>query len=285
MLSLTLELGESSTVVRCVSPSFTVTVSDYMHDDDVHDDGGASAARLLFRDEQHHRIIIVEPPQGLDSQKLRERIAKISHVMRDDRNSARYSHVFEDEHDSGSVADVGGVIVAVLSRLGLLDALLCDDADFADCGNGGDSDSATNVADDIKVPGSASNRVRRPAAPAKARHRWSKEVSTIEFHVDYKGVRATVRWLARNQMLVLKGATMLDRAPLNKDGSLGFSARFAEQMRREHAAEFKSFKTTTDILLKSVNEVGLFLYFGGTNSWLVLKDDDGRSIHDWTVVS
>jgi hypothetical protein len=44
------------------------------------------------------------------------------------------------------------------------------------------------------------------------------------------------------------------------------------------------FITTEEITLKSVNEVGLFLYFGGTNSWLQLQDPDGKTIHDWTVV-
>ncbi|WP_301452404.1 hypothetical protein [Bifidobacterium mongoliense] len=37
-------------------------------------------------------------------------------------------------------------------------------------------------------------------------------------------------------------------------------------------------------MLRSVNEVGLFLYYGRTNGWLVLRDGDGRTIHDWTVV-
>ena len=87
-------------------------------------------------------------------------------------------------------------------------------------------------------------------------------------------------------MRVLAGAKMLAEAPLNADGSLGFSARFAKQLRAEHADALdpKTATTTKDIVLKSVNEVGLFLYFGGTNSWLVLKDPDGKTIHDWTVV-
>ncbi|MFD1900942.1 hypothetical protein GQR36_14845 [Enterococcus termitis] len=46
----------------------------------------------------------------------------------------------------------------------------------------------------------------------------------------------------------------------------------------------KNYVTTDDIILKSVNEVGLFLYFGGTNSWLELTDKDGKTINEWTVV-
>lgn len=77
---------------------------------------------------------------------------------------------------------------------------------------------------------------------------------------------------------------MKPKPELNKDGSLGFSAKFAEKLRSEHTDSFDNFVTTKDIILKSVNEVGLFLYFGGTNSWLVLKDDNGKSINEWTVV-
>ena len=48
--------------------------------------------------------------------------------------------------------------------------------------------------------------------------------------------------------------------------------------------QFKDFVTTEDIVLKSVNEVGLFLYFAGTNSWLELVDENGKTLNEWTVV-
>ncbi|KRK89604.1 hypothetical protein [Lentilactobacillus sunkii] len=118
----------------------------------------------------------------------------------------------------------------------------------------------------------------------KPRHRFTKQVSQIPFHVDHDGAKATVYWQKRNEMLIKAGAVMKPDPELNKDGSLGFSARFAERLRAEHADSFDDFTTTEDIVLKSVNEVGLFLYFGGTNSWLVLKDDSGKSINEWTVV-
>lgn len=133
--------------------------------------------------------------------------------------------------------------------------------------------------------------VAQPDAPAKAKetvakasHRWRSEVSKIDFQINYRGSQATVRWTSRNQMIIAAGATLLAEAPLNKDGSLGFSARFASQLRQEHQAAISHFTTTAPITLKSVNEVGLFLYFGGTNSWLVLQDQQGKTIDAWTVV-
>ncbi|EHO49876.1 hypothetical protein [Lentilactobacillus kisonensis] len=101
----------------------------------------------------------------------------------------------------------------------------------------------------------------------KPRHRWTKAVSQIAFKVDHDGSHATVYWQKRNEMLIKAGAVMKPQPELNKDGSLGFSARFAEQLRSEHTDAVENSVTTKDIVLKSVNEVGLFLYFGGTNSW------------------
>ncbi|MGF2384722.1 hypothetical protein [Lentilactobacillus otakiensis] len=118
----------------------------------------------------------------------------------------------------------------------------------------------------------------------KPRHKFTKQVSQIPFHVDHDGAKATVYWQKRNEMLIKAGAVMKPQPDLNKDGSVGFSAKFALKLRSEHTDSFQNFVTTKDIVLKSVNEVGLFLYFAGTNSWLVLKDDDGKSIDEWTVV-
>lgn len=122
------------------------------------------------------------------------------------------------------------------------------------------------------------------AKPAKARHRWTKEVSQIEFSVDTRESKATALWQKRNEMLLKAGATMMAEPPLNKDGSLGFSAKMGQRIREDHKDKVKNFVTTEDIILKSVNEVGLFLYFGGTNSWLELVDKNGKSINEWTVV-
>lgn len=121
--------------------------------------------------------------------------------------------------------------------------------------------------------------------PAKAQHRWNKEVSQIEFYVDSRESKATVMWQKRNEMLLKAGAKMKPEAKLNKDGSVGFSAKMGEKIRSDHQDKIKNFTTTEDIILKSVNEVGLFLYFGGTNSWLELLDATGKSIDSYTVVS
>ncbi|CAH0416029.1 hypothetical protein KAR50_06370 [Periweissella fabaria] len=118
----------------------------------------------------------------------------------------------------------------------------------------------------------------------KPQHRWQKALSTIPFYVDYAGVTATVYWQKRNEMRLVAGATLVPEAPLNQDGSLGFSARFANTLRAEQAAAISDYQTTQDIILKSPNEVGHFLYFAGTNSWLVLQDANGRTLDDWSVV-
>ncbi|MEG2708985.1 MAG: hypothetical protein RR968_07605, partial [Vagococcus sp.] len=112
----------------------------------------------------------------------------------------------------------------------------------------------------------------------------TKEVSEMDFFIDTRDSLATVRWIKRNQMLIKKGATMMAVAPLNKDGSVGFSAKMGDKIRSENSDKFKNFVTTEDILLKSVNEVGLFLYFAGTNSWLEMIDQNGKTLNEWTVV-
>jgi hypothetical protein len=125
---------------------------------------------------------------------------------------------------------------------------------------------------------------RVTAAGGKARHRWSREVADIEFHVDDFGAKATVVWRKRNEMVIRSGAVLRRDIPLNKNGSIGFDGRFGTQIRAEHEDAIDDFTTTADVVLRSVNEVGLFLYYGRTNGWLVLRDGDGRTIHDWTVV-
>lgn len=123
------------------------------------------------------------------------------------------------------------------------------------------------------------------AKPAKAQHRWNKKVSEISFYVDHKDSKAEVIWQKRNEMLVKAGAKLTREIPLKKDGSIGFDGRFGEKLRADHAKQFSEFTTTEDIIFKSVNETGLFLYFGGTNGWLVLKDKDGKTIDEYTVVN
>ena len=116
----------------------------------------------------------------------------------------------------------------------------------------------------------------------KTRHSWSKEVSSINFFVDYNDSKAVCRWKSRNEVLIKKGAVLKQEATLNKDGSLSFAAKFAFQLREMNKDKISNFVTTEDIVLKSVNEAGNFLYFAGTNSWLILKDENGKTINDYT---
>ncbi|WP_125705899.1 hypothetical protein [Lacticaseibacillus daqingensis] len=121
--------------------------------------------------------------------------------------------------------------------------------------------------------------------PAKAQHRWRAAVAKVPFTTTFGGSQATVYWAKRNELVIKAGAKLKPQADLNADGSLGFAARFAQQLRQEHAASISAdFTTTEDVTLKSVNEVGHFLYFANTNSWLQLTDPEGKTIDAWTVV-
>ena len=122
----------------------------------------------------------------------------------------------------------------------------------------------------------------------KARHRWSAEIASDEFHIDHNGATGTVIWQKPKELRLLAGAKMIPDAdaPRIKDGSLGFAARFTHVLREENADKFdpKTWKTTEDIVLRSVNEIGNFLYFAGTNSWLVLKNSRGQTLNELSVV-
>lgn len=123
-----------------------------------------------------------------------------------------------------------------------------------------------------------------PKKAAKARHRWFKELADKPFYLNYNGAKATVIWYKRTEMLVKAGAQLQTTVPLNQDGSVGFSARFAQKLRSEHEDAIGDAQTVKDVVLKSPNEVGLFLYFGGTNTWLQLKDSDGKTLDAWSRV-
>lgn len=119
----------------------------------------------------------------------------------------------------------------------------------------------------------------------KTQHRFSKKLIDIPFFVDYKGASAEIFWLKRNDMLIKKGAKLITDMPLNKDGTIGFAQKFAMTLRQEQSDSINDdFVTTADIHLKSVNEVGHFLYFAGTNSWLILKDKSGLTLDSYTAI-
>ena len=118
----------------------------------------------------------------------------------------------------------------------------------------------------------------------KDQHRWKKEVSDIEFTFTDRGSEGKVFWKSRKELLLKAGAILTQDPQLNKDGTLNFSAKVAKTLRADHEDKIKDFKTTEDIIFPSPNELGIFLRFGGENTWTGLIDKDGKSLHDWTVV-
>jgi len=85
-------------------------------------------------------------------------------------------------------------------------------------------------------------------------------------------------------LLLKAGAILTDEPQLNKDGTLNFSAKVAKSLRADHADKIKDGVTTEDIIFPSPNEIGIFLRYGGENTWLSLKDKDGKTLDDWSKV-
>jgi len=120
--------------------------------------------------------------------------------------------------------------------------------------------------------------------PAKARHRFNKDLADTPFSVQRGTAQATVYWRKAKEMEIEPGA-QLDMVPqINKDGSEAYGTKFGDKLRQDHATAIEDGRTTDIVLLRSVNEVGSFLYYGGTNSWLELKDAQGRTLDELTRV-
>jgi len=115
-------------------------------------------------------------------------------------------------------------------------------------------------------------------------HKWSKEVSTIEFAFTGRGSEGIAVWQKRKELLLKAGAKLTPDPQLNKDGTLNFSAKVAKTLRADHQDKIKDGVTTEDIIFPSPNELGIFLRFGGENTWTGLKDENGKSLHEWSVV-
>lgn len=120
--------------------------------------------------------------------------------------------------------------------------------------------------------------------PAKIQHRFTKALSDIPFVIDYDGAKATVYWRKRNEMEIMPGALLSQHQHVTKDGALGIDTRFGEKLRADHQAAIQGEHTIASVVLRSANEVGLFLYYGGTNAWLQLKDAHGKTLDAWTQV-
>ncbi|HIY91999.1 hypothetical protein [Companilactobacillus sp. HBUAS56275] len=122
-----------------------------------------------------------------------------------------------------------------------------------------------------------------PVKKGKPRHKFMASLADVPFEIDYQGSKATVYWQKRNQFLVKAGAILVGTPPLTKSGVVGFAGRFGLRLRQEHQDEIEDSVLTKDIILRSVNEVGTFLYFAGTNSWLQMKSPSGKTLHELTV--
>jgi hypothetical protein len=115
-------------------------------------------------------------------------------------------------------------------------------------------------------------------------HKWKAELSDIEFTFNDRGSNGKVFWKHRKELLLKAGAVLTPDAQLNKDGTLNFSAKVAKALRADHADKIKDGITTEDIIFPSPNELGIFLRYGGENTWISLKDNSGKSLHDWSKV-
>lgn len=118
----------------------------------------------------------------------------------------------------------------------------------------------------------------------KPRHKFIASLSDVPFKIDYQGSKATVYWQKRNQFLIKAGATLVPKAPLTKSGVVGFAGKFGLRLREEHKEQIQDNTLVEDVVLRSVNEIGTFLYFAGTNSWLQLTSPEGKTLNELTVV-
>lgn len=118
----------------------------------------------------------------------------------------------------------------------------------------------------------------------KARHKWSKEVSNIKFTAKLRGGEGCAIWKSKDELVLLAGAKLVKDPQLNKDGSVNFSAQLTEKFRLDYADKIVDNITTEDIIFKSPNQLGIFLFYGGQNTWQELKDSSGKSLDEWSVI-
>ncbi|MCX8075181.1 MAG: hypothetical protein N2749_06315 [Clostridia bacterium] len=120
--------------------------------------------------------------------------------------------------------------------------------------------------------------------PEKARHKWSKEISQIKFTAKLRGGEGEVIWQSKDKLVLLSGAKLVENAQLNKDGTVNYSAQFAQKLRSDNSDKISNNVTTEDIIFPSPNQLGIFLFFGGQNTWSELKDSNGKTLDEWSRV-
>lgn len=128
---------------------------------------------------------------------------------------------------------------------------------------------------------------QRPVAkkrPAKARHRFDRQLADCPFTVSRNGASATVFWRKAKEMEITAGAVLRRDGILNQDGSVSYGTKYGDKLRADHADAIVNGRTVKPVVLRSVNEMGLFLYYGDTNGWLELVDADGRTLDELTKV-
>ena len=112
------------------------------------------------------------------------------------------------------------------------------------------------------------------------RHKWSKDLANIEFIFESRGSRGAIVWRKSKEFILQAGAVLEVEPQMNKDGTKNYSAKFAEALRGEHANAIENFRTTRDLIFPSPNEYGIFLRYGGDNSWLDTKDEFGKTLDE-----
>jgi len=127
-------------------------------------------------------------------------------------------------------------------------------------------------------------QVKKAPSSGKARHKWTKEISGITFTASYRNGSGSAIWRKSKELVLLAGAKLTVDPQLNQDGSLNYSALVGEKLRSDHADKVKGNITTEDIVFPSPNMLGLFLFYGGQNTWAELKDENGKSLDDWSKV-
>ncbi len=130
-----------------------------------------------------------------------------------------------------------------------------------------------------------SNAEKEEKTPqGKTRHKWTKEISKIKFYLNSKGGEGEAIWQKKDELVLLAGAKLVETPQTNKDGKINYSAKFAQKIRNDHSDKIVNNKTTEDIIFDSPNMLGMFLFFGGQNTWQELKDENGKTLDDWSKI-
>jgi len=116
----------------------------------------------------------------------------------------------------------------------------------------------------------------------KARHKWTPEISQIEFTFSDRGAKGKAIWQKRDELLLKAGAKLTTEPQMNRNGTTNYSAKYAQVLRADHAKQIANNITKADIIFPSPNTLGIFLRYGGNNSWKNLIDKDGKSLDDWS---